>query len=302
MRRFLIIKLGARGDVLRTTSLLRAIKGSVWWVTSRECMPLLSVARNLKRIIDIDSAEEELKGEYFDSVICLDEERPAARLAGIIGKGKLTGSFIDARGSVSYTDSSRELFDMGLISKLGRAKADELKRRNTRSYQEIIFKMTGNKFNGQEYVLNTDGRSLRRSNKITVGIERRADARWPSKKWDKFGLLGQRLLSHGVGVMFFKQRKTVRQYIKDISRCDLVVTGDTLALHIALALKLKVVAIFTCTSPGEIYGYSRLIKVVSPALDEAFYSKRYVKEASAAVSLESVYGAVMKMLGKSYAG
>jgi hypothetical protein len=45
-----------------------------------------------------------------------------------------------------------------------------------------------------------------------------------------------------------------------------------LALHIALALKKKVVALFTCTSWHEIHGYGRMEKIVSPLLEKYFYN------------------------------
>ncbi len=97
----------------------------------------------------------------------------------------------------------------------------------------------------------------------------------------------------GFDVKFFQQRDTIRQYINDISECGLIVTGDTLALHIALALKIKVVTIFTCTSPTEIYDYGRMVKIVSPLWKEAFYSREFIRETVDAISLDSVYEAVV---------
>lgn len=296
----LIIKLGAMGDVVRTTSLLRALSGDVYWVTKKECIPLLSFNNNfLKQVINVDYAEKKLRSLNFDLVLSLDDDFKAAKIATIVNKTTLIGSFLSHTGTVSYTDSSAEWFDMGLISKLGKQKSDELKKMNKKSYQEIVFGMAGRKFNREEYVFNFKevARGFRKNKNITtIGIEARADSRWPTKKWNKYVQLGKTLIRNDRKVIFLKQRKTVYQYINDINKCNLIVTGDTLALHIALALKIKVAAIFTCTSPAEIYDYSRMIKVISPEIDRAFYSREYINEAVSAVSSESVYEAINKLL------
>lgn len=282
--------------MLRTTPLLRVLNGDVYWITSRECIPLLAMSDNLKKIIDVNFAQRKLRNINFDLVICLDDDRKAAKLATMFNSGSLTGSFVDAYGKLSYTESSKEWFAMGLISKLGKQQADELKKKNKKTYQEIIFGMVGKKFKVEEYILNFKKpvNFGKKRKKVIIGIESRADTRWPTKKWDKYVQLGEILQRDGNRVIFFKHRRTIQQYINDINKCDLIITGDTLALHIALALKIKVVAIFTCTSPTEIYDYSRLVKVVSPALDKAFYSREYIKEAVETVSLESVYESVLK--------
>jgi len=286
------------GDVLRTTPLLRVIKGNVCWITQKESIPLLAPSNNLKKVIDINYAQGQLRNISFDLVICLEDDIKATELATKFSDGSLIGSFLDPYGRLTYTDSSKEWFDMGLISKLGKEKGDDLKKRNTKTYQEIIFGMIGKEFKGEEYLINFNGKPKKNKKKeeIMIGIESRADGRWPTKQWNKYEQLSEILRKDGLKVKFFQQRDRIHKYINDLSECDLIITGDTLALHIALALKIKVVAIFTCTSPTEIYDYSRMIKVVSPVLDKAFYNTEYIKEAVDAVSLESVYESVEKLL------
>ncbi|MCX5713495.1 MAG: hypothetical protein NT033_01510 [Candidatus Omnitrophica bacterium] len=299
LQKVLIIKLGAMGDVVRTTPLLRILKGDIYWVANKESIPLLPVDDHmLKRVIDISSAEEDLRNIDFDLVLSLDDDFETARLATSIRKDSLIGSFIDNAGRVSYTDSSSEWFDMGIISKLGKTTADRLKKENTKTYQEIFFKMLDKEFQGEEYLLNTDSvPPNKNSKKPVIGIEERSGERWPSKKWNKFQQLKDSLLRDGFKVNIFQQRPTLGRYIEDICKCDLVVTGDSLALHIALALKKKVIAIFICTSPAEIFDYDRMIKVVSPLLAKVFYSREYNFEAVDAISLESVYNVIKKLTG-----
>ena len=58
---------------------------------------------------------------------------------------------------------------------------------------------------------------------------------------------------------------SLRQFFALVDLCDLVVTGDTLALHVAAALWKKVVALFGPTSEAEIDLYGRGIKLASDA-------------------------------------
>ena len=289
------------GDVLRTTPLLRAINGNVYWITQKECIPLLMAGNNLKKIIDVDYAKRELRNMSFDLVMCLDDDIKAAELVTKFNSGSLIGSFVDVSGKVSYTDSSKEWFDMGLISKLGKEKADDLKKRNSKTYQEIIFGMIGKEFKGEEYIINFDGKLKRNKKKeeMLIGIEGRSDKRWPTKQWDKYDQLGEALRRDGLRVRFFQQREKINEYINDLSECDLIITGDTLALHVSLVLGIKSVSIFTCTSPAEIYDYGRTVKIISPLLERAFYCREYIKEAVDAISLESVYKAVKAMIGNA---
>lgn len=293
-RRILIIKLGASGDVVRTTPLLRALDGQVTWVTSATNTVLLPADHpRMERAIPFDHAAAELSGERFDLVISLDDEEEAAALASSVDAAELVGAYLDDDGAVVYTDSSAQWFDMGLVSRFGKARADEIKMENTRTYQEILFAMVGLRFANEEYLLRAPQRRERRAN--LVGIEARAGDRWPTKRWHRFEDLAAALRASGYDVRFFEQRDTLEEYVADIDECALVVTGDSLALHVATALRVPVVAIFTCTSATEIHGYGRMEKVVSPRLGDAFYRTEYVPEAVEAIALGDVTAAMGRL-------
>lgn len=291
MPNILIIKLGAMGDVIRTTPLLRVLDGNIFWVTEKKSLSLLP-AEQIDHIVEIEKAEY-LKEFPFDLVMCLDDEYPAAALATSLKKETLIGSYIDKYGRLTYTDSASEWFDMGLISKFGKDKADLLKMKNLKTYQEIIFNTIEKKFNGEEYILNLDGvKNLNKNSELIIGIENRAGDRWPMKQWNKYDELAELLKQEGYKIRLFQQREKISEYIKDIADCDAIICGDTLAMHIALALRKSVVSIFTCTSPVEIYGYRRMTKIVSPLLEKYFYKKGYSSEPLDAIPLLLVYNAV----------
>lgn len=297
MKKILIIKLGALGDVVRTTVLLHLFKeDEVTWVTNPAIAPLLPSSA-VKRVLSIHD-KGKLKGTKFDTVISLDDEQDSAAFATDTDTREIVGTFLNADRKVTYTDSASEWFDMGLVSRFGKAKADEVKYQNKKTYQEILFGMFGKQFGGEEYCLDLSGCKRKEiSSKITIGIEDRAGDRWATKKWHRYDELAVLLGQRGYNVIFFQQRSTLKDYASDIEQCDLIITGDTLCMHLALALKKSMVCLFTCTSPHEIYDYGRMWKIVSPLLKECFYAKEYNVKALEAISLQSVFEAVQDALG-----
>ena len=77
--KILIIKLGAMGDVLRTTPLLEALKrkypkSEISWLVDRESLEILERCPFLDHLYAYDAhAMTLLKKERFDLSICLDK-------------------------------------------------------------------------------------------------------------------------------------------------------------------------------------------------------------------------------------
>ncbi len=85
--RILIIKLGAMGDVLRTTTLLPALKNkyrksNITWLTDSISLELLQSNPYIDRLISFSHESVlRLEEEKFDLMICLDKEMRATALA-----------------------------------------------------------------------------------------------------------------------------------------------------------------------------------------------------------------------------
>lgn len=280
----LIIKLGALGDVIRTTPLLRVLDGDITWVTSTMALPLLAGNPLISKLVVMDAPGFHLDRNY-DLVVNLEDDMPAAQLASAVAAGSIVGPYLNG-SDVTYNTSFSEWFDMSLSSRYGREKADELKLRNRKTYQEMIFAALGMTFAGEDPVLNLPSRKTLAPG--LIGIEERAGGVWPNKRWNRYRDLAGRLETLGYRTKFFQQRESVIDYADDINECEFVICGDTLAMHIALALGKRVVALFTCTSPHEIYGYGRLGKVVSPLLERHFYKREYSPEPADAIATADV--------------
>jgi heptosyltransferase II len=286
MENILIIKTGAAGDVVRTTSLLNVLEGNIYWVTADESKPLLPDDRAGLIVLSVEEAFQSLKSIKFAQVISLEEDNDCAKLASEATAGEVTGIYLN-NGRINYTNNSAGWFDMSRVSKFGLVKANKLKAENSASYQTHIFKMLGKFFNGEPYQIFTDD-SIETNNEL-IGIEKRTGTQWPDKQWWGYDKLISKLEEKGHQVKVFTQRNNIRDYLRDIAGCSHIVSGDTLAMHIALAYKKTCTAIFNCTSPQEIYDYGLLKKAVSPLLNQYFYSSSLDREVIESVPVGDVY-------------
>lgn len=288
-KKILLIKVGALGDVLRTTPLLRRLTGTVTWVTGRRALPLLAGNPRIARLL-IPETLGKVQRERFDWVINFDEDERACALAASIRAGKKTGARLDS-GKIVYCADSAPWFNMSLVSRLGRPEADRLKYRARKPYQHYLFKACGFDFNGEEYMLPGLPAPGERP---LVAIEARTGPRWPLKRWSGYAALAGLLRENGVECFLLRQRRRLPDYISDIARCSLLVSGDTFAMHAALGLGRRAVAVFNCTSPWEIHGYGRLRKLVNPGLRGLFYSRRTSGGDPGDIPVKTVLKAVLR--------
>jgi heptosyltransferase II len=288
----LIIKLNATGDVVRTTPLLGRLGTDITWITAAGNVVLLDGLPGIGRCLSWDDRHRALE-DRFDLLLNLEDDEDVARFALEVEHDRLFGARIDARGQMVYTDSARGWFDLGLISRHGRAQADRLKLVNRRSYQDLLFEGLGLQFNGQAYRLppaQPTGLSG------DVAIAPVAGPVWPNKGWLHYEALKARLEAEGLVVNVLPQRPSLLQHIGDIAGHRCLVSGDSLPMHLALGLGVRCVTLFNCTSPWEIHGYGLQTQLVSPLLEEFFYKRHMDPRATGAIALETVFEAVLASL------
>jgi len=313
MKQILIIKLGAIGDVLRTTSILKPLKNKhapcfITWVTKKESFGLLENNSLIDKLAEIND-KSLLKKKYY-LVISLDDDYEACELASKLKKEELIGSYLDKNRNKTYTKSSASWFDMGL---LGGPDRDDLKNVNKRTYQSILFEILGLKDRDEGPKLILTKKDLEFEDKFAkkhgikkedsvIGINTGAGERWELKRLNeektielinelnketkaKLILLGgpeekernKRILSKVKNkIIDAGCNNSLREFSSIVNLCDLIITSDSLALHIALALKKKVVVFFGPTSANEIELYG-LGKKVLPAREFlCFYKKKCI--------------------------
>jgi heptosyltransferase-2 len=287
MAKILLIKTGAAGDVVRTTTLLRVLKGDITWVIDPRYSDILPNSHpELQRIIPVGQAAHILKNESFDLTLSLEEDMACAKLASAIPTGRLIGIYMEG-DLIRYTDDVAGWFDMSLISKLGKVAANEIKAANTHTFQYWLFNMLGLSFHGQPYCIYHNAAIDREEG--LIAIETRSGNRWPNKSWAGYQALTDQLTAGGYRCLILSQRERLRDYLDDIARCSYLISGDTLAMHVALAYNIPALAIFNCTSPAEIYDYGLLQKIVSPLLQRSFYGREYIPEVVGSISPQQVH-------------
>ncbi|MBI3556353.1 MAG: hypothetical protein HY074_08835, partial [Deltaproteobacteria bacterium] len=141
-RKIVIVKLGALGDVLRTTPVLRAFRrrnprAHITWVTKRNAKDMLENCPRINRLVYVDQPDGggiiRLMSEEFDEMHCYDKEDAAIGLAHVIKAKKKFGFFMNPQGQMAPINKASEYcFDLGM--------SDDIKfNRNTKSYQEVTY-------------------------------------------------------------------------------------------------------------------------------------------------------------------
>ncbi len=290
----LILKLGATGDVVRTTPLLHCFnQGPVDWITSAKNLELLAGAADHLHALTWEERER-LSGKHYDLVINLEDDEGSSGFLRTISYDQLFGAYLTNVGALSYTDDARGWFDLSLISKHGREKADALKLRNRRTYQDLIFAGLGLKFEGQSYLFP---RAKQTGLLGDVAISPTAGAVWPMKRWAFYDELISELEAEHLKVNVLPTRLTLREHLADVQGHTCLVSGDSLPMHLALGSGVQCTTIFTCTSPWEIYGYGLQRQLISPLLERFFYQRDFQAEATTAISCAQVMESVAAQLG-----
>jgi heptosyltransferase-2 len=214
---------------------------------------------------------------------------------------------------------------------------DDLKRANLKTYQDIMCSILGLPSQSTQYVLTLTEREKQAGrdhlsalgldrNKTILGIHTGGGGRWRLKQWHEEGfiaLLQQlvQVLGPNTQIVLFggplerernhRIREKVRASLFDagcdnevrhfaalISCCSVVVSGDSLAMHIALAMDRRIVVFFGPTSHTEIELFGLGEKVI-PNLDCLVCYKQecdYVPNCMDAISVEMVTQAIVRQL------
>ncbi len=276
--RILIIKLGAAGDLIRTTALLHPLQAefprhTLSWITgSPELLPA---------VVDDPlpfgpAAVLWARNTTFDLLINLDKDREACALASEVTAQRKCGFVLGPDGLCRPVDSSaaREKFLTGLF--------DDVNQACTKSYLEEIFAICGYVYGGEEYVLDRPAQAPEFElpvGKALVGLNTGCGGRWTSRLWPEryWAELARTLQADGYGVVLLggpdedeKNRRLaagtgatycgyfpLTTFVALVDRCDLVVTAVTMAMHIALGLQKKLVLFNNIFNPHEFELFGR---------------------------------------------
>lgn len=240
------------GDLLRSAVLLNCLKDDVYWLSDKRSIPILKWFLPAKRLL---AFEDNLKQCIFsqDSRIynvdnyVFDEQVFRTRL-----EGKWYGYIWDGKSDVY--PANKFIADT-------QPYASQIK--NSISWQESLIRGMGFKWSKQDYPFIRP----RKAETVEVGLNWRVHSAWGSKKWPlaRWKELN-RILSGSHSVSWQKDSDDLEGYLKWISSCKVIVTADTFGLHLASALRKKVVAIVGPTQSRE-FAYGRVSFIEPPQRD-----------------------------------
>jgi ADP-heptose:LPS heptosyltransferase len=284
--RILIIKLGAIGDVIRTTPLLHALRqhhpgAQIWWLTlTPEVLP---------RDVDVPlpftaPSLATLRATPFAMLVNLDKDREACALAATL-QARVKKGFTLRDGVPSPADAdAHHKYMTGLF--------DDLSKSNTKSYLEETFEICGYRFAGEPYILDAHAKDGYRwkipKKKPVIGLNTGCGGRWTARLWPEKNWieLAQRLKRSGMTPLLLggeqehdRNRSIARRsgalyaghfpipvFINLVDQCDLVVTAVTMAMHITIGLRKKIVLFNTIFNRHEfeLYGLGTILEPSPP--------------------------------------
>ncbi|MCX7910559.1 MAG: glycosyltransferase family 9 protein [Endomicrobia bacterium] len=344
-KKILIIKLGALGDVVRTTSILKPLhkrykNSKFFWVTYDEAVEVFNNNPYVTEVIPYSQVFTYF-GNDFDILINLDLEQKSLELTKKFKCVSKYGFYIEEDKIVCSNLAAKEWFDI--------SHNDMLKKKNKKTYQQYMLEILGFKnLKPKDYPiiikLSKEEKQFaaeflknnnidKESNMNLVGINLGGGEKWEKKEYPieqtvklikflvnknlrnntkilLFG--GKREINRNAQIMKllcedFLDRKvidtgcnnTLRQFFSLIDLCDLLITTDTLALHVALGLNKKVICLFGPTSFNEIEMYGLGEKVISPKKCRVCYKKvcKETPDCMYMISPTKILNMISKLLG-----
>jgi len=314
----LIIKLGAIGDVIRTTPLLRKIKSIypesfIYWLTYA---PEILSDEWVDNIVNVSIENLEIiKAINFDWLINLDKDKIAIALTKILIADKKSGFTMDKWGNASPISNKAEEHKWltGLFN--------DISKQNTKHYVQEIFEICGFNFDNEEYILEIkDGKynwDIDKTKKV-IGLNTGCGGRWISRLWpneywiqlasnlkknsyEVIFLGGEQehdknlILSEKSGAKYFGHFE-LKKFISLVYQCDLVVTAVTMAMHIAIGLKKKLILFNNIFNKNEFYLYNRGIILEPEVKCDCYYAPVCPHDSMKNIKPEKVLDTVIKLI------
>lgn len=234
------------GDVLRSTVLLPLFADAhVTWLVDEKAISLLKGNPSIDRILPYDlTTVLQLKAERFDTIINLEKVAGVCALADSLSAWRRYGFRFDPEtGEASPYDGSRRALEL--------CQSHEDKVANVKYWEEILFEMVGSKWNGE---IPTLGYKPASKTEFDVGFNHQVGKKWPTKGWPVDDWKELERLSKGKYTVSWQEGlDSIEDYIEWINSIRVLVTNDSLGLHIAHALGKKIVALFGPTIANEVY-------------------------------------------------
>lgn len=276
------------GDVFRHTVLLhRYVNERVTWLTSLSAVPLLRGNPLIHELLAFDEkTTENLKKRHFDEVVCIEKAPTICRLAKSISADTYYGFGWNGKRVDAHPNAQPAL-------DIANGKGHFL------PIQALLYQMVDSYWNGEDYVL---GYTPKKQPKYDIGLNFHVGKKWPTKAWPRhhWQKLACLCEQKGYSVSWQEGETDIDHYMDWINAGKVIITCDSLGMHLGLAMKKKVIALFGPTPSDGIYMYGRGIIIhANWSCMEAPCMKPECKKSGAcmeAIQPEMIFQAIMNMM------
>ncbi|GAB4287128.1 MAG: hypothetical protein Kow0068_12850 [Marinilabiliales bacterium] len=326
-KRILIIKLGAIGDVIRTTPLLVRFRKMyknphITWITHS---PAVLPSDKINTILSFNPAGiMRVENREFDIAINLDKDEEACMLLSKVNAKEKYGFIWKDNHIDAATDKAQHKLITGLF--------DHISKKNTKNYLEEIFEICHLDFNKEPYLLNYNkvlaGKweiiKQKAGNKHVVGLNTGCGARWKTRLWpDEYWIKLIDLLKkenlfpvlvggpeeHEKNLMLAKKADIyypgmygLEEFIALASNLDIIVTQVTMMMHIAIGLKIPIVLMNNIFNKHEFELYGRGVIVEPETGCDCYFGNTCKRERNCMLDLypETILDEVKNLKKKFY--
>jgi len=255
-------KVPSLGDVLRTTPILWAVKekypdSHVTWLVTSNAEPLLVGNHLIDRILVWDEfVPFQLMREKFDILINLEKIAGVCALSDMIDSWTKYGFRFESVSGL-YHGYEKGLAFIGYIE-------NKRSESNTKCWQQVLIEMMGLEWKGQPYII---GYQPKTEEQYDIGLNHEVGYKWPVKgmpvqNWQDLERL---LIANGITVSWQEGKNDLYEYMDWVNSCRILISSDSLGLHLAHALKKKSIGLFGPTNRNEVYAYPGSRLLVSPS-------------------------------------
>ena len=301
--KILIINLDAMGDVLMTTAQLPGVKrkfpdSTIYWITLKSAAPLLYNNEYIDKVFNWDAESILILSQIeFDYVMNVDKSQRSCALVNSLNAKNKLGFALNKNGAIIPANKSAKYnYDLGMD--------DHFKFKvNQRTGQDYLAETFELEFKGDDYIFNFTTEELRfienykkdlrlRDTDKIIGFNTGCSELYPNKKMSvgqHIFLINKLLSKKKYKIMLLggpedtERNKEIADYFRGRvfntpttegvrrgacyeSIPQLIISGDSFGMHLAIALKKYVIAWFGVSCWTEIDLYDRGVKIYQPDL------------------------------------
>ncbi len=245
------------GDVHICTALLHIYKNdSVTWMTSWDARLLFKDNPYVKELLIFGpQAIQKITQASYDLLINLEKDIGICTfLRHVKAKKRFGFYFSDRIHNIATHNRATKYLLAG----------QENHRNIDKSVFEILYEAVGEKWSGQLPVFSRQHKSEIR---YDVGFNYSVGTKWPTKAWpdDKWTTL-ETLLTPQFKISWQRGHRNILQYVDWLDSCRVIVTSDSLAQSLGVALDKKVIVLYGPTNSRRVEGLKNL-EVITSCLD-----------------------------------